>query len=148
MSQTHCEHPREIDLEGELAIAEGARAKGDTKHALHHYLGALGLDPFSEQALAAIRRMNAESDLVPTLAEDGYAGAHIARAYLLADRNEHEEALAIMAQVDEAMPQLGAVALVSRWLDHVPPDSDARTWALRRVAGASQVGMGRVRLLP
>ena len=148
MTADPCCHPREHELEDELSIAEGARAAGEWKHALHHYVGALGKDAFSEQALAAIRRLHAERGLLATLEEDGFIGAHLARAYLLADAGDYEEAVSIVAQVDQAVPHLGAVRLLTQWFDVKPLSEDALMWAARRLAGAGQVGMGRVRLLP
>jgi len=137
-----------MDLEDELAIAEGARGDGDWKHALHHYVGALVHDAFGEQALRGIRVIHAKEDILPFLETQVFAGAHLARAYLLADRGDFEAAIVIVAQVDGAMPQLGTVRLLTDWLGRDPVTPDTRVWAIRRLASAAHVGMGRMQLLP
>src|SRR5262249_10177724 len=114
----------------------------------HHYVGALGLDAFSEQALVAIRRLHAEHDLTDVLADDPYIGAHLARAYLLADKGEFGQAVTVVAQVDDTLPELGAVELLVDWFDGAPMSDEARGWVVRRLARSAQLGMGRVRLLP
>jgi len=111
MHSDHCHHNRESELEDELAIAEKARSEGDWKHALRHYVDALAVDAFSEQALAAIRRMARENAVLAELKENSYFGAQLARAYLLADAGNYEEAAVIVARVDEIMPHLEAVRL-------------------------------------
>jgi tetratricopeptide (TPR) repeat protein len=144
-----CEPPRDLrPLEHELRLAERAREQLDWKHALHHYVAALALDAFSKHALRAIRRLHAEHDLLHELAGDAFAGAHLARAYLLADQGELDEALALVAQVDEALPELGLTRLMSEWLDRGPVSAESRVCIACRLAGATQVGLGRLRLLP
>ena len=148
VSDTTCCHPRELGLEDELAIAAKARGEGDWKHALHHYLGALTEDAFSEEALAGIRRTHAEHDLLKLLEKETFAGAHLARAYLYADREDFERAIPIVAQVDEAMPQLGTIQLIGDWFDRGSLSADAQISAARRLVGGANVGMGRMKLLP
>jgi hypothetical protein len=109
-----CEPPRDLrPVEHELKLAERAREQLDWKHALHHYVAALAIDAFSPQALRAIHRLHAEHDLLHELAGDVFAGAHLARAYLLADQGELDEALSLVAQIDEALPELGQTRLMS-----------------------------------
>src|SRR5262245_33175715 len=100
------------------------------------------MDAFSEQALSAIRRLHAERGLLEILERDSYAGAALARAYLLADRGDFDQALTIAAQVDEVLPELGIAERLSDWFDRKPITQDTRGWVVRRLAGASQVGVG------
>jgi tetratricopeptide (TPR) repeat protein len=144
----HCRHPQDLEIEGELAIADGARAQGDWKHALHHYLNALGLDPLALQAVTELRRLQAQHDVLGMLEDNHYVGAHVARAYLLADKGEREQALAIIAAVDEALPELGAVTLLVEWFDPAIVSPEGRRALYGRLGAAGQIGIGRVRLLP
>ncbi len=144
----HCRHPSQLDIEGELAIADRARAEGDWKHALHHYVNALGLDPLAMQAATAVRGLQAQHDVLAVLEGNEFVGAHVARAHLLADQGKREEALSIIAQVDEALPELGAVALLVEWFDPANVSAQGRRALFGRLGAAGQVGVGRVRLLP
>ena len=143
----HCRHPRELGLEEELTIAEDARSQGDWKHALHHYVNALGMEPLARQATDSLRRLAAEHDVFEQLEGNGYVGAHVARALLLADRGEHDEAIEIVAQVDQALPDLGTITLLLEWLDVEKASESTRRIALSRIADAGRVGMGRLQLL-
>lgn len=143
-----CDHPPVVGVEDELTLAEGAAATGDWPHALHHYLGALALDAQSAQAVAALRKLDARHDLLASLASQTFSGAHIARAWILADRGDRDQALEIAAQVDAAVPQCGAVGLLNAWSDQGPLLPSTRTWLLRRAAQVSEANTGRVRLLP
>jgi tetratricopeptide (TPR) repeat protein len=144
----HCRHPRDLDIEGEIAIARGAHAEGDWKHALHHYANALGLNPLASEAATAVRRIQTEHDALGHLEQNHYVGAHIARAYLLADAGKRDEALAIASQVDVALPELGAVQLMLEWFDPNSATAENRRALYSPLGGAGQIGLGRMQLLP
>ena len=135
-------------LEGELSIAAAAEQAGDWKHALHHVLGALAIDPFSDVALQSLRRLHTQYGLMPTLEADHYFSAHLARAYLLADLGRLPEAFVVVARVDEAMPELGLVRLLNAWIRSGPLPAEVRMMGLQRVVGAAQASLGRLHLLP
>ena len=148
MTEGPCKHPPPRGLEDELAIAEGARSAGEWRHAVHHYVSAFGLDVFSEQALAGVRRIHTEHDLLAELAEDHYVGAHAARAYLHADGGNVDDALCAMAEVDAAAPHLGAVRKVTEWAKRGPLSERGQNLCARLLGLATAVGLGRVHLLP
>ncbi|NUP12550.1 MAG: hypothetical protein HOW73_41430 [Polyangiaceae bacterium] len=143
-----CRHPHDLGIEEELAIAERARAEGDWKHALHHYLNALRIDPLAAQAVAAVRQLRARSEVLGALEGNDFLGAHVARCYLFADDGRRDEAVGIIAQVDDAMPELGAAALLLEWFDPAAPSKEARGALIRRLARVASFGVGRLRLLP
>ncbi len=108
--------------EQEVELARAALAAHDLDHALHHIGSALSSNPANHEWLAVLVDIaNRSPDPLGLVNLDsGHADFVTAatRAYLLAVRDQHQEALALVAKVAEIRPDISYLQWASWWLQH------------------------------
>jgi tetratricopeptide (TPR) repeat protein len=105
----------------DFQTAQAAFAKRDYSHAIFHLSHALGSNPDNKDYLTLLNRIinNAREplSLIQPDAKGGmdYANAAV-HAYIHAQMGKYEEAVALMAQILRAIPNLQYLSWISEWL--------------------------------
>jgi tetratricopeptide (TPR) repeat protein len=143
-------HPP-ISFDTELGAARRALAGGDPPHAAFHVAAALTFNPAQPEALQLFDEIIAASDAPAELIELGdnpYYGEVAARAYVLANSGELDQAFGLLAQVVRGFPNLGYEIWAERWLASDAADSIDPMNVARLLAALVQQTVGRMWLRP
>lgn len=150
MTQPECATHNARTYQEEVELVERLIAEGDRAHALHHCIGALGLEPDRSEWQPPLRELLREPALLDKLAEDGFFGAQAARAFHLHEGGKLSEAIALVAQIHGAVPHLGFHHWLSAWVREAERTGQAveAEPLIRVLLSGTTFGMGRLRLLP
>ncbi len=147
MHDDHANTPLSYSQELELASQLLTR---DAKHALHHCVGALALEPSRREWRAILRELLASGDLRRVLETDTFFASKAALAWDMHERGELADALDLIGAVSAAVPHLGFQQWFGTWLEEAASaraEIDPST-VLRVLLLGTSFGIGRIRLLP
>jgi tetratricopeptide (TPR) repeat protein len=147
MHDDHASTPLSYSAELELASQLLTR---DPKHALHHCIGALALQPQRREWHVILRELLAGGELRRVLEQDTFFASKAALAWHMHERGELAEALDLIGAVAGAVPHLGFQQWFGVWLEEAAAaraEIDAGT-VLRVLLLGTSFGIGRIRLLP
>lgn len=132
----------------EVMVADRAIAEGDFKHARHHVAGAMGLAPTDPGVLDLFERLAGCTDLTGD-SPSPYFGDVAVTALAGYRAGRKQGAIALLAQVAAAMPQLGFEHLLTAWVaDSEDLDAEASLAVARLLGSVGESTIGIHRLLP
>jgi len=144
------DHDRPFTYSEELSVTRQLIDGGDLPHALHHCIGALGLEPQRREWQPLLRELLASKAVRQKLDDDNYYGAKAALAWHLHETGAITDALDIIGAVAVAVPHKGFQAWFGAWLEEaatkkMPIDSGT---VIRVLLLGTTFGIGRIKLLP